>query len=85
MVGQGEEPPEKTIEEIQREAEEEIARATRLARDAKRGRRHNGLQDDSRVSDDEPRDGAPFRRHHPKFNSRLPTDRDRLRYRSRSI
>jgi hypothetical protein len=43
MVGQGEEPPEKTIEEIQREVEEEIAWAAHLARDAERGKRHNSL------------------------------------------
>jgi hypothetical protein len=69
MVGNKEEPPEKIIEEIQREAEQEIARAARLAREAERGKRHNGLQDDSGASDDEPRDGSPMRRHHPKFNS----------------
>jgi hypothetical protein len=85
MVGRGEEPPEKTVEEIQREAEEEIARAACLARDAKNGKRHNGLQDDSGASDDEPRDDTPLRRHHPKFNSRHTTDRDRLRDQSRSI
>jgi hypothetical protein len=33
IVGNGEELPEKTIEEIQQEAEEEIARAARLARE----------------------------------------------------
>jgi hypothetical protein len=43
MVGQGEEPPEKTVEEIQQEAEEEIAQATHLARDAEREKRYNGL------------------------------------------
>jgi hypothetical protein len=45
MVGQGEEPPEMTIEEIQREEEEEeeIARTTHLARDAERGKKHNDL------------------------------------------
>jgi hypothetical protein len=36
MVGQGEEPPEKTVEEFQQEAEVEIARAAHLARDAER-------------------------------------------------
>jgi hypothetical protein len=85
MVEQGEEPPEKTVEEIQWEAEEEIAWVGHLARDAERGRRHNLLQDDSRISDDEPRDGAPLRRHNPKLNSPCPADWDRLRYRSRSI
>jgi hypothetical protein len=43
MVGKGDELPEKTIEEIQWEAEEEIARAAHLARDAERGKRHNDL------------------------------------------
>jgi hypothetical protein len=33
MVGQGDPPPPKTTEEIQREAEEEMARAARLARE----------------------------------------------------
>jgi predicted transposase YbfD/YdcC len=75
-VGNGEELPEKIVEEIQREANEEIARAAHLAREAERGKRHNGLQDDSGASKDEPREGAPERRHHSKFNSRRPTDRD---------
>jgi hypothetical protein len=35
---------------------------------------HNSLQDDSRALEDEPRDGAPSRRHHPKFNSRHRAD-----------
>jgi hypothetical protein len=69
MVGNGEEPLEKTIEEIQWAVEEEITRATCWAREAERGKRHNGLQDDSGALDDDPRDGAPMRRHHPKFNS----------------
>jgi hypothetical protein len=43
------------------------------------------MQDDSGASEDEPRDGAPARRHHPKFNSRRPADRDRLRNQSQSI
>jgi hypothetical protein len=66
-------PPEKTAEEIAHEAEEELARAARLART---GKRHNGMQDDSGSFDDEPRDGVPLRRHHPKFNSQCPADRD---------
>jgi hypothetical protein len=81
MVGNREELTEKTVEEIQREADEEIAHAARLAKEAKRGKRQN----DSGASDDEPRDGAPTRRHHSKFNSRRPTDRDQLRNRSWSI
>jgi hypothetical protein len=83
MVGQGEEPPELTIKEIQWEAEEEIARAAHLARDAKRGKRHNSQQDDSGASDDEHRDGTPPRRDHPKFNPQRQADRDRLRDQSR--
>jgi hypothetical protein len=74
MVGNGVELPEKTVEEIQREADEEIAHAACLAREAERGKRHSSLQDDSGASDDEPRDGAPTRRHHPKFNSWRPAD-----------
>jgi hypothetical protein len=85
MVGQGDEPPEKTVEEIQLEAEEEIARAAHLTRDAERGKRHNGLQDNSGASDDEPRDATPLRRYRSKFNRRCPIDRGRLRDRSRSI
>jgi hypothetical protein len=72
MVGQGDQPPERTAEEIQRETEEEFTRAAPLARDAERGKRHNGLWDDSGVSNDELRDGAPTRRCHPKFKSRRP-------------
>jgi hypothetical protein len=89
MVGNREELPEKTTEEMQQEADEEIARVAYLARELDqardRGKRHNGMQDDSGASDDEPRDGAPTRRHHPKFDSRHPANRDRLRNRSRSI
>jgi hypothetical protein len=69
MLGNLEEPPEKTDEEIQREAEEEIACRARLAKEGEKGKRHNGLQDNSGASDDEPRYGAPMRRHNPKFNS----------------
>jgi hypothetical protein len=73
MVGNKEEPPEKTTEEIQQEAKEEIACAAHLARQPdqarNRGKKHNGLQYNSGASDDEPRDGAPMRRHHPKFDS----------------
>jgi hypothetical protein len=82
MVGEGEQPPEKTVEEIAREAEVEIAWATHLA---ETGKRHNGMHDDSGSSDDEPRDGSPSRRHYPKFDPRCPTYRDRLRDWSQSI
>jgi hypothetical protein len=85
MVGNEEEPPEKTVEEIQREAEEEIARAARLAREDESGMRHNDLHDDSGTSDDEPRDGAPMKIHHPNFNSWHPADRDQLQNWSQSI
>jgi hypothetical protein len=37
------------------------------------------------ASDDEPRDGAPTRRHRPKFDSRHLANRDQLWNRSRSI
>jgi hypothetical protein len=73
MVGQGEHPIDKMTEEITQEAEEKLARAAQLARDADKGKRHNCLQDDSGSSNDEPRDGAPSRRHQLKFNSRYPT------------
>jgi hypothetical protein len=86
MVGNGEELPKKTTEEIQQEAEEEITRAARLARELDqardRGKNHNGLQDNSGVLDDEPRHSAPTRRHHPKFDSRCSSNQDRLRNRS---
>jgi hypothetical protein len=78
MVGNGEEPLDKMVKEIHQEAKEEITHATCLARETKRGKRHNGLQDDSSASEDEPRDGTPVRRHQPKFNSQCLVDRDRL-------
>jgi hypothetical protein len=47
IVGNGEELPEKTTEEIQREAEEEIARVANLSRELDQARdtrkKHNGL------------------------------------------
>jgi hypothetical protein len=43
MVGNNEKLSDKMVEEIQREAEEEIACATHLAREAKGGKRHNNL------------------------------------------
>jgi hypothetical protein len=43
MVQNGEVPQEKTVEEIQLEAEEEIAHAACLAWEAMKGKRHNGL------------------------------------------
>jgi hypothetical protein len=73
MVEQGGELPEKTTEELQRKAEEEIARAERLARELDKRKGHNGLQDDSGGLNERP-DGAATRRHHPKFNSRCNTD-----------
>jgi hypothetical protein len=63
MVGQGEPPIEKTIEEIARESEEVITRVARLA-EAAVGKRCNDRQDDSGSS----QDGAPSRGHHPKYN-----------------
>jgi hypothetical protein len=74
MVGNREELPEKIVEEIQREPDEEIARVAHFVRETERGKRNNDLQNDSGASDDEPRDGAPTRRHHPKLNSRRPID-----------
>jgi hypothetical protein len=49
------------------------------------GKGHNDVQDDSGSSDDEPRDCAPSRSHHPKFNSRCPIGRDRFQDWSWSI
>jgi hypothetical protein len=69
MVGQGDPSLANTTEEIQREAEEEMARVAHLARELDKRKGYNNLQDDSRASEDEPRDGAPSRRHHLKFNS----------------
>jgi hypothetical protein len=47
IVGNGEELPEKTTEEIQREAEEEIARVANLSRELDQardtGKKHNGM------------------------------------------
>jgi hypothetical protein len=43
MVGNGEELPDKMVEEIQQETDEERTQATHLAREAKREKRHNGL------------------------------------------
>jgi hypothetical protein len=40
-----------------------------LSREAERGMGHNGQHDDSDALKDEPRDGAPTRRHHLKSNS----------------
>jgi hypothetical protein len=40
-----------------------------LAQELAKRKGHNGLQDDSGGSEDERLDGAPTRRHHPKFNS----------------
>jgi hypothetical protein len=78
MVGNREEFPDKMVKEIQWETDIELARATFLAREAERVKRHNDMQEESGASEDEPRDGAPTRRHHPKFNSQRPIDRYRL-------
>jgi hypothetical protein len=49
MGEQGGELPEKTTEELQREAEEEIAHVERLARELDKRKGHNGLQDGTGV------------------------------------
>jgi hypothetical protein len=67
MVAHGEQPTEKTIEEIAQEVEEEMARAAWLAQ-AVAGKRCNGRQDASGSSDDDARDGTPFGGYHPKYN-----------------
>jgi hypothetical protein len=43
IAGQGEQPTEKTTEEITQEAEEELTRAAQLARDADKGKMYNNL------------------------------------------
>jgi hypothetical protein len=43
MMGNREELPDKMVEEIQWETNVELARVTHMAREAKRGKRHNGL------------------------------------------
>jgi hypothetical protein len=73
MVGNGEELLDNRIEEIQQETDIERARAAHLAREAKRGDRHNGIQDHSGASEDEPADGAP-----PGDNTRSSIHRDRV-------
>jgi hypothetical protein len=69
MVEQGGELSEKTTEEIQCEAKEEIANVECLARELDKRKGHYGLHDNSGGSEDEHPDGAPTRWHHPKFNS----------------
>jgi hypothetical protein len=69
MVEQGGELPEKTTEELQQEAEEEIACAERLSWELDKRKGHNDLQEDSGGLDNEHPDGAPTKRRHPKFNS----------------
>jgi hypothetical protein len=46
MVGNREELPDKMVEGIQRETDEELARSAYLVKDAERGKRHNGLHYD---------------------------------------
>jgi hypothetical protein len=68
-------PSRKPVRIFSQEAKQELARAAHLA---KMGKRHNNMQDDSGSSDGEPRDDVPLRRHHPKFNSQHPANRDQL-------
>jgi hypothetical protein len=74
MVRNGEELLDNSVEEIQWETDIELAHAARLSWEVERGKRHNGMHDDSGASEDKPGDGTPVRRHHLKFNSRLPVD-----------
>jgi hypothetical protein len=60
------------MEEIAREAEEELARATKLTRDVDKGKRHNGLHDDSGSSNDEPRDDRSLEDAPPKVQLIVP-------------
>jgi hypothetical protein len=78
LWGNGEELTNKSVKEIQWETDEELAHAAGLTMEAERGKRHNSLLDNSGALKDEPRDGAPARRHHPKFNSWCSVGRDRL-------
>jgi hypothetical protein len=77
MVGQGEEPTEKTTKEIAREMEEALACLARLEA-AAASKRHNSMQDNSGLSGDGAGEGAHSLRHHPKYNQRCPTNRERL-------
>jgi hypothetical protein len=77
MVGQSEQPTEKTTEEITREAVEEMARAAQLEQVAAE-KRHNGRQDDLGSLEDDVGYGTPSRGHHPKYNQRRPSGLDRL-------
>jgi hypothetical protein len=43
LVGNEEELPDKTVEEIQWETDDELTHVARLAREAERGKRHNDL------------------------------------------
>jgi hypothetical protein len=43
MMGNGEQLPDKMVKEIQQETDIELTRAARLAREAERGKRNNGM------------------------------------------
>jgi hypothetical protein len=77
MVGQGEEPAEKTTKEIAREMEEALVCLAKLEA-AAASKRHNSLQDNSGLPGDGAGEGARSLRHHPKYNQRRPTNRERL-------
>jgi hypothetical protein len=62
-----------------------MARGEHLARELDKRKGHNGLQDDSGASKDEPRDRPPSWRHHSKLNSQHRANREGLRDRPRSI
>jgi hypothetical protein len=62
-----------------------MAWAEHLARELNKRKGHNGLQDDSGATEDEPMDGPSSRKHHPKFNSQHRANREGLRDRSQSI
>jgi NADH dehydrogenase FAD-containing subunit len=73
MVGQGDALVEQTEEEVAQAAETEIARAEKLARNIEKvvekrntspHNRHDGLA----VLNEDSRDGAAPRGHHPKFD-----------------
>jgi hypothetical protein len=67
MVGQGEQPIKKTVEEISMKTEEALARTDRLEV-AVVGKRHSEWKDDLGSSEDDVGEDARSLRHHPKYN-----------------
>jgi hypothetical protein len=84
MVGQGEQPVEKTRQR-DRSGNRGSSRPCGPVGTSSSQKRHDGLQDDSRSSDDDARDGARSPGHHPKYNRRCPSGREWLQDQSQSI